>query len=463
MGKRDTSGFNTLQLLCDAALAILGIVIAFHLRYETIQARNWEPFIQIWWVLFIGAIALFYFFQSYRCGEKRVSDSVFAAISALLVLNFFTMAITYFTRGFAYPRSIIAISFLTQSGLLIIWKNIIYKTYLALFPGKTIVVFGTQEENERIFFKLLSGNKEYDRKVFAENYNQEVKELLVEADEVVVPMDFQMKDEIIKVCFESEVQLSIRPTLHEVSMFATELGRIDDIPILTTKPLGLNQVQRMLKRTFDIITSVISIIVLSPIYAAVALAIAIEDGFPVFYKQERLTIDNKVFKVMKFRTMIKNAEKDSGPVLAMGADTRITKVGRVLRATRLDEFPQLINVLKGEMSMVGPRPERAFFVEEFSKELPEFQYRTRVKAGVTGLAQVLGKYTTTPQDKLTFDMVYIRNYSFLFDIKICFQTVQILFSKTAARGFTHADTFEAIKQNKAYKVEEGEGYFIVEK
>jgi exopolysaccharide biosynthesis polyprenyl glycosylphosphotransferase len=463
MGKRDTSGFNALQLISDAILTILGIVIAFHLRYETISPRNWQPFVEIWWVLFIGAIVLFYFFQSYHCGEKRVSDSVFAAISALLLLNFFTMAITYFTRGFAYPRSIIAISFFTQSGLLIIWKILIYKIYFKLFPGKTILVFGTQEDNERIFFKLLSGNTEYNKKIFAESYSKEVEQLLFQANEVVVPMDFLAKDQIMKVCFEREIQLSIRPTLHEVSMFATELGQIDDIPILTTKPLGLNQVQRALKRTFDIITSAISVILLSPLYLGVTIAIALEDGFPVFYKQERLTLDNKVFHVMKFRTMIKNAEKESGPVLATGADTRITKVGRILRATRLDEFPQFINVLKGDMSMVGPRPERQFFIEEFSKELPEFQYRTRVKAGITGLGQVLGKYTTTPQDKLTFDMIYIRNYSFLFDIKICFQTFQILFSKTAAKGFTHADTFQAIKQNDAYKVEEGKGYFIVKK
>ena len=276
-------------------------------------------------------------------------------------------------------------------------------------------------------------------------------------------MDFKDKDAIIDYSFAHEVQLSIRPTLHEVTMFATELGQIDDIPILTTKSLGLNQVQKAAKRTFDIAASSLAIILLSPVYIGVAIAIALEDGFPIIYRQERLTINDKAFQVMKFRTMIKNAEEKSGPVLAAGADTRITKVGNVLRAARLDELPQFFNVLKGEMSMVGPRPERPYFIEEFSKELPEFRYRTKVKAGITGLGQVLGKYTTTPQDKLTFDMVYIRNYSFLLDIKICFQTIQIMLSKSAAKGFTDADSFEAIKKNPAYQVEEGDGYFIVEK
>jgi lipopolysaccharide/colanic/teichoic acid biosynthesis glycosyltransferase len=246
-------------------------------------------------------------------------------------------------------------------------------------------------------------------------------------------------------------------------MFATELGQIDDIPILTTKPLGLNQVQRAAKRTFDIIASGMALIILSPVFIGVTLAIGLEDGFPVFYKQDRLTIDNKAFKVIKFRSMIKDAEAKSGPVFAQGLDPRITKVGRILRATRLDEFPQFINVFKGDMSIVGPRPERPFFVEEFTKELPEFRHRTTVKAGITGLGQILGKYTTTPQDKLTFDLIYIRNYSFFYDIKICFQTIQIFFSKTAARGFTQADSFQAIKENPEYKVEDGQGYFIVEK
>jgi len=463
MNKRDTSGFNTVQMLTDAALTILAIVVAFHLRYDVIAQRNWRPFVEIWWLLFLGAILLFYFFQSYKCGEKPVTDSIYSAVSALLVLNVLTMALTYFTRGFAYPRTIIGISFLVQSAFLIVWKNIIYRIYLKVYPGKTILVFGTQEENERTFFKLLTRDKEYKRAIFAEEFNEATQELMTEADEVVVPMDFKDKDAIIDYSFAHEVQLSIRPTLHEVTMFATELGQIDDIPILTTKSLGLNQVQKAAKRTFDIAASSLAIILLSPVYIGVAVAIALEDGFPVIYRQERLTINAKSFKVMKFRTMIKNAEAKSGPVLAAGADSRITKVGKALRATRLDELPQFFNVLKGEMSMVGPRPERPYFIEEFSKELPEFRYRTKVKAGITGLGQVLGKYTTTPQDKLTFDMVYIRNYSFLLDIKICFQTIQIMLSKSAAKGFTDADSFEAIKKNPAYQVEEGEGYFIVEK
>ena len=463
MNRRDTSGFNTVQMLTDATITILAIVVAFHLRYETIAQRNWQPFVEIWWILFLGAVLLFYFFQSYKCGEKPVTDSIYAAVSALIVLNVLTMALTYFTRGFAYPRTIIGISFLVQAAFIIIWKNILYRIYLKIYPGKTILVFGTQEENERTFFKLLTRDGEYKRTIFAEQFNEATKALMKEADEVVVPMDFKEKDAIISYSFAHEVQLSIRPTLHEVTMFATELGQIDDIPILTTKSLGLNQVQKAAKRTFDIIASSLAIIILSPVYLGVAIAIALEDGFPVIYKQERLTVNDKTFNVMKFRTMIKDAEAKSGPVLATGADNRITKVGNILRATRLDELPQFFNVLKGEMSMVGPRPERPFFVEEFSKELPEFRYRTKVKAGITGLGQVLGKYTTTPQDKLTFDMIYIRNYSFLLDIKICFQTVQIMLSKSAARGFTQEDSFDAIKKNPAYKVQEGEGYFLVEK
>jgi lipopolysaccharide/colanic/teichoic acid biosynthesis glycosyltransferase len=167
-----------------------------------------------------------------------------------------------------------------------------------------------------------------------------------------------------------------------------------------------------------------------------AAIIKLTDGGNIFYKQERVTIQEKRFNILKFRTMVMNAEKLTGPVFAEKDDPRITKFGRFMRATRIDELPQMFNVLLGDMSIVGPRPERPFFVEKFKKEISDYKYRTLVKAGVTGLAQVLGKYTTKAEDKVRYDIIYIKNYSILLDLKLIFQTIKIMFMKDRSSGIS---------------------------
>jgi lipopolysaccharide/colanic/teichoic acid biosynthesis glycosyltransferase len=175
-------------------------------------------------------------------------------------------------------------------------------------------------------------------------------------------------------------------------------------------------------------------VILFPLLVIVAIIIKLYDRGPIFYKQKRVTKDNKIFDLYKFRTMIVDAEKNIGPVLASERDPRITPIGRFLRASRIDEIPQLINVIKGDMSIVGPRPERPFFVEKFNEEVDEFKYRVFVKAGITGLAQILGKYSTDPENKAKYDLLYIRDYSLLLDIKIIFNTIKIMFIKDSSKG-----------------------------
>jgi len=166
----------------------------------------------------------------------------------------------------------------------------------------------------------------------------------------------------------------------------------------------------------------------------VAVAIKLEDGGPVFYKQKRMTRNGHEFEILKFRSMIVDAEKYAGAVLATGDDPRITKVGKVIRATRLDEIPQILNILKGDMSIVGPRPERKVIADEYRKEIPEFDYRLKVRGGLTGYAQIYGKYNTSPYDKLRLDLMYIENYSLLLDIKLIILTLRIIFSKESTEG-----------------------------
>ena len=176
------------------------------------------------------------------------------------------------------------------------------------------------------------------------------------------------------------------------------------------------------------------LLVFSPIFVLAAVGIKCTDRGPVFYKQERLTKDGKHFMIYKFRTMVVDAEKMSGPVLASERDPRILPIGKILRATRMDELPQILNILKGEMSLVGPRPERPELAAEIEREIPEFRYRLKVKAGLTGFAQVYGKYNTNSYDKLKLDLMYIRKYSLMLDLKLILMTPKIMFLKESTEG-----------------------------
>ena len=198
---------------------------------------------------------------------------------------------------------------------------------------------------------------------------------------------------------------------------------------------GLTFEQKLIKRIMDIVISLIVLIITSPIMLIVAVAIKLYDGGPVLFKQERCTINGKIFKIHKFRSMIVDAEKEGKSIPATEHDPRITPVGNIIRKLRIDELPQMYDILKGDMSIVGPRPERIEHVKAYTEEIPEFAYRLKVKGGLTGFAQIYGKYNTTAYDKLKLDLMYIQNYSVLMDIRLIFMTVKIMFMKESTEGF----------------------------
>ena len=224
--------------------------------------------------------------------------------------------------------------------------------------------------------------------------------------------------------------------------FSSEFYLLDDISLLNYNVKGLTMEQRIMKRSMDIGLSLLMGIVTLPIWLVSAIAIKLYDGGPVLFKQNRATINGKIFRVYKFRTMREHVENSS----VTKDDDRITKPGRLLRKTRMDELPQLLNILKGEMSFVGPRPEMLENVYTYTEELPEFKYRLRVKAGLTGYAQVSGKYNTTPKDKLMMDMMYIENYSIFKDIQLLFQTVLVLLKSDSTEAFGEEDEREFVFQ-----------------
>lgn len=243
------------------------------------------------------------------------------------------------------------------------------------------------------------------------------------------------RNDVLKYCYEHKVRTYMVPKLSDIIIRGGQDINLFDTPMLLVKGHALTLPQRFFKRAMDILLCGVAVILASPIMLIIALAIKLEDHGPVFYKQERVTRDGKKFDILKFRSMIVDAEKEGHSIPATGKDPRITKVGNITRATRLDELPQLLNILKGDMSIVGPRPERTEHVEKYTAEIPEFAYRLKVKGGLTGYAQIYGRYNTSPYDKLRLDLMYIENYSILLDVKLILMTLRIMLKKESTEGF----------------------------
>ncbi|WP_321016573.1 sugar transferase, partial [Hungatella effluvii] len=266
---------------------------------------------------------------------------------------------------------------------------------------------------------------------------------------------------LMKEFFNRSVRTYTVPKISDILIRTSSDLDIFDSPLLLSRNEGLQIEQKLVKRLMDIVFAGIGLIITLPFFLIIALCIKVTDRGPVFYKQKRLTKDGKVFDIYKFRTMIQNAEKHTGARLASAEDDRILPVGRMLRRIRLDELPQLWNILIGDMSLVGPRPERPELAEKIEETIPEFSYRLKVKAGLTGYAQVFGKYNTTSYDKLKLDLTYIQNYSIWLDLKLMLMTPKIMLMKESTEGIKEDEfgsnelalTKDLIKEGEVWKAE----------
>jgi exopolysaccharide biosynthesis polyprenyl glycosylphosphotransferase len=247
-----------------------------------------------------------------------------------------------------------------------------------------------------------------------------------------VPSTF--RNGLVKYCYGHNIRIYVMPKITDVLLKGSSELHLFDTPVLLIREYAIKIEQRAIKRLIDIMVSLILIILSSPVMLITAIAIKLYDGGPVLYKQVRCTAGRKEFMIMKFRSMLVDAEKDGVARLASKNDSRITPIGKFIRACRIDELPQLFNILSGDMSFIGPRPERPEIIDQYLREMPEFAFRMKVKAGLAGYAQVYGKYNTTPYDKLKLDLTYIENYSIWLDIKLMLLTVKILFTPDSTEG-----------------------------
>ena len=274
------------------------------------------------------------------------------------------------------------------------------------------------------------------------------KEALERYDGVVLwDISVENRNKLLKFCYGHSIRTYIMPKIPDVILKGAEELHILDTPLLLTREYELTVEQRFLKRCIDLICSVILFILTSPFMLLTAIAVKLYDGGPVLYKQTRCTIGGKQLQILKFRSMRVDAEKDGVARLASKHDSRITPVGKFIRKVRLDELPQLINIIRGDMSFIGPRPERPEIIAQYMEIMPEFAFRMKVKAGLAGYAQVYGKYNTTPYDKLKLDLSYIENYSVWLDIKLMLLTLKVLVWPDSTEG-VETDQVTALKNER---------------
>lgn len=261
------------------------------------------------------------------------------------------------------------------------------------------------------------------------------QEILERYDGIVLwDINTGLRNKLLKFCYSRSIRVYMMPKIPDIMIQGASQLHLFDTPILFTREYSMTVEQRFVKRAIDIICSLILIIITSPIMIITAVIIKCYDHGPVLYKQVRCTRNMEEFKIVKFRSMRTDAEKDGVARLASKNDDRITPIGKFIRKVRIDELPQLFNILKGEMSFIGPRPERPEIIRQYQEDMPEFTFRTKVKAGLAGYAQVYGKYNTTPYDKLKLDLFYIENYSVWLDIKLMLLTLKILFQPDSTEG-----------------------------
>lgn len=331
------------------------------------------------------------------------------------------------------------------------WIWMAYRVYRRIFPPRRLLLVYGERSIEDIMHKFASRKDKYEITKcmnVREGADTVLDELEKEYDGVVLwDIPTAVRNKLLKYCYSRSVRVYMMPKIPDVIIKGAEQLHLFDTPILLTREFALTVEQRIIKRGIDVICALLLLVLASPFMAITAIVIRLYDGGPVLYRQIRCTRDGKQFGILKFRSMRVDAEKDGVARLASQNDSRITPIGKFIRAVRIDELPQLFNILKGDMSFIGPRPERPEIIAQYLKEMPEFAFRLKVKAGLAGYAQVYGKYNTTPYDKLKLDLTYIENYSVWLDIKLMLLTLKILFKPESTEG-VDASQVTAMKAGK---------------
>lgn len=451
--------FIALSIFLDALLVNAGIVLAFLVRFRGhLPAFNFEAYLIIApfsTAVFLGAAWVYGLYD-----PERNQDAWGIVRDAVLVVTFGTVveaAFAFFggTRTGSFARSTILIGYVFDIVLLVGWRLVFLRFGRIRWPEQRVLIVGTGPVSVELAHALVA-RSEWGWRVrgmlsVPSSPGEGVAEVdgypvlgsadavadivrQQEANRVIVVSPIALRELIERLVLADEVRVRVDvvPELYEIF-----IGRVDtlvgDIPLMRITSDPVSRYARLMKRVTDVAGALLVLILSGPLLLIGSLAILLEDGFPLLFRQERLGRNMKPFDIYKLRTMVKDAEALSGPVLADEDDPRITRVGRVLRRYRIDELPQLFNILRGDMSFVGPRPERSFFVQQYLATIPGYRERYSVKPGATGLAQVSGGYATTAERKLKYDLIYAYHQTMAMDARIIVETLRVVLTGRGAR------------------------------
>ena len=403
----------------------------------TIENRFWYR--GNWAVVGMYGLFLFFFTKvlgGYRIGYTRIVETVlsnYIAIISANVVEYFQLCLI---NNAYVPVQPLGILLIVELVFAVPYVYLVRKLYLHMYPPrKMILVYGTHSP-DNLLAKMNSRNDRYDvcaTVSYTVGYKKLYKMLKNYEAVVLADIPAEARNDIMKYCYQESIRMYVTPKVSDVILRGAEDIHMFDTPLLLSRNQGLTITQRFWKRTMDIVLSLIGLAIVAPFMVITAVIIKLTDGGPVFYSQKRLTRDGKEFDILKFRSMRSDSEA-AGARLAMKDDDRITPIGKFIRRIHFDEIPQILNILKGDMSIVGPRPERKEIQKQYQEVIPEFPLRLKVKAGLTGYAQVYGKYNTTPFDKVKMDIAYIEQYSLWMDIKLIMMTAKVLFQKENSEG-----------------------------
>ena len=443
---------NFLRNIVLRAIKLLNVVLIVlpfvYVWYAIYTKRLAYPFFRRgdWFVIGIYVFCYFSFsrlYSGFALGVSRISELAFSQLIAEILTN--SIAYVLFWLLIRVRVSILPLigAQAAQAVLSVFWSYFSHHWYLKAYPPKkTIIVWDERDHLENL---ISFYHMEHQYRVISKIHISELNTGLSVLDQAEVVflsgIHSHERNSILKYCIEKNIQMMILPGIGDVLLSGAQDIHMFYLPMLRLKRYSPIPEYLFMKRAVDIILSLIALVILSPVMLITAAAIKLTDGGSVFYRQTRLTKNGKEFGVLKFRSMRMDAEKDGVARLSTGdSDPRITPVGRFIRAVRIDELPQLINILQGDMSIVGPRPERPEIARQYEESLPEFSLRLQAKAGLTGYAQVYGKYNTTPYDKLLMDLTYIAHPSIIEDFHIMFATVKVLFTKESTEGVEEGKT-----------------------
>lgn len=428
-------------LLIDTLILFLAIILSYlllnYFNFLENYERNIDAFFAISWYIIPIYLMNAYVFGMANLQRKSTLEIWYTVFIVSIAFNFSLIALVYFRRDVAmgFPRSVMLLGGFLSWFSLTIWRLIVQKIYIKAHGQKDVMIIGLNPDDiETVLYQKFRAL--YQIKYVIEKEEENLEEKLAEVNYIFVSDNISetfREKLMLKNNEHPELNLYFIPKISDISLMHSRMTPFGDIPVHLVSKLYLKPEEVFVKRGIDIFISIFMLIFFSPFILLFSIIIKM-DGGSIFFIQERLTKDRKTFRMYKLRTMKQNAEKHTGPTLSTEKDKRITGIGHFLRTTRLDEIPQFWNILKGDMSIVGPRPERAFFAEQIEAVIPEFKYRLNVKAGLTGLAQITGKYNTDFKKKLYYDLYYINNFSILRDFLIMLQTIKVIFWKEHVEG-----------------------------